>query len=261
MRCCRVPAGLPVSLTSGKFVAIAPTSSARRRRSARTKAVEWRLVDEMVPNSKWKETVAARAKKVASRSDRPKDARGITFTPLERRIEKDRVSYSHVDAEIDRARGACTLTVRGPSSGVPASVTAAHTLGAQFWPLAVARELEDAILHLRTNEAAIGVMLFRTAAVRRRCLSTMIFLRNQRRLADAGDTTFLKRVLKRVDVTAKSLIALIEPGSCFAGTLAELAFAADRSLMLTGSREGTIVSPLRSRWGRRISASIRWATG
>ena len=203
------------------------------------KAVEWRLVDEVVPNSKWKETVAARAKQIASRSDRPKDAQGITLTPLERKIEKDRVSYSHVDAEIDRARGHVTVTVRGPSSGVPASVAAAHTLGAKFWPLTVARELEDAILHLRTNEAAIGVMLFRTDGSAQAVLEYDDFLAKAN-----GDWLmreirhYLKRVLKRVDVTAKSLIALIEPGSCFAGTLAELAFAADRSLMLTGSREG-----------------------
>src|SRR5262249_57314924 len=119
-------------------------------------------VDEVVPNSKWKDTVAARAKNVAARSDRPKDAKGITLTPLERTIEGDRVSYSHVDVEVDRTKGLATVTVRGPSAGLPASVEAAHALGATFWPLVVARELEDAILHLRTNEAAIGVLLLRT---------------------------------------------------------------------------------------------------
>jgi benzoyl-CoA-dihydrodiol lyase len=203
------------------------------------KAVEWRLVDEVVPNSKWKDAVAARAREVAARSDRPKAAKGITLTPLERKIEKDRVSYSHVDVEIDRVKGLATVTVRGPSTGVPASVEAAHALGARFWPLVVARELEDAILHLRTNEAAIGVMLFRTDGNAQTVLDHDDFL------AKANDDWlmreirhYLKRVLKRVDVTAKSLIALIEPGSCFAGTLAELAFAADRSLMLIGTREG-----------------------
>src|SRR5437016_4537567 len=110
------------------------------------RAVEWRLVDEVVPNSKWKDVVAARAKEIAARSDRPQDAKGITLTPLERKIDKDRVSYSHVDVEIDRARGLATVTVRGPSGAVPASVAAAHALGAKFWPLMVARELEDAIL-------------------------------------------------------------------------------------------------------------------
>ena len=126
------------------------------------KAVEWRLVDEVVPNSKWKDVVAARAHEIAARSDRPKDAKGIALTPLDRKIEADRVAYSHVDVEIDRARGLATVTVRGPSQAVPASVEAAHALGARFWPLTVARELEDAILHLRANEQAIGVVLLRT---------------------------------------------------------------------------------------------------
>ena len=203
------------------------------------KAVEWRLVDEVVPNSKWADTVAARAHEIAARSDRPKDAKGIALTPLQRKIETDRVSYSHVDVDIDRARGLATVTVRGPSHSAPASLEAAHALGAKFWPLTVARELEDAILHLRTNEAAIGVVLLRTDG------SAQAVLEHDDLLAKAnGDWLmreirhYLKRVLKRVDVTAKSLIAVIEPGSCFAGTLAELAFAADRSLMLIGTREG-----------------------
>jgi benzoyl-CoA-dihydrodiol lyase len=204
-----------------------------------TRAVEWRLVDEVVPNSKWKDAVAARAKEIAARSDRPKDAKGITLTPLERKIETDRVSYSHVEVEIDREKGLATVTVRGPSQSVPASVEAAHALGAKFWPLVIARELEDAILHLRTNEAAIGVVLFRTDG------NAQAVLEHDEFLAKAnGDWLmreirhYLKRVLKRVDVTAKSFVTLIEPGSCFAGTLAELAFAADRSLMLIGTREG-----------------------
>jgi benzoyl-CoA-dihydrodiol lyase len=204
-----------------------------------TKAVEWRLVDEVVPNSRWKDTVAARAKEVAARSDRPKDAKGITLTPLQRKIEKDRVSYSHVDVEIDRERSLGTVTVRGPSQGAPVSVEAAHALGAKFWPLIFARELEDAILHLRTNEAAVGVVLFRTDGNAQAVLDHDDFLAKAN-----GDWLmreirhYLKRVFKRVDVTAKSFIALIEPGSCFAGSLAELAFAADRSLMLIGTREG-----------------------
>ena len=203
------------------------------------KAVEWRLVDEVVPNSKWKDAVAARAREIAARSDRPKDAKGIRLTPIERKIEGDRVTYSHVDVEIDRAKGLATVTARGPSQGVPASVEAAHALGAKFWPLVVARELEDAVLHLRSNEAAIGVVLFRTDGNAQAVLEHDDFLAKAN-----GDWLmreirhYLKRVLKRVDVTAKSLIALIEPGSCFAGLLADLAFAADRSLMLIGTREG-----------------------
>ena len=178
-------------------------------------------------------------REIAARSDRPKDAKGIALTPLERKIEADRVSYSHVDVEIDRARGLATVTVRGPSQGAPASVEAAHALGAKFWPLTVARELEDAILHLRANEQTIGVVLMRTDGNAQAVLEHDDFLSRAN-----GDWLmreirhYLKRVLKRLDVTPRSMIALIEPGSCFAGTLAELAFAADRSLMLIGTREG-----------------------
>ena len=204
-----------------------------------TKAVEWRLVDEVVPNSKWKESVAARAKELAKRSDRPAGAKGIKLTPIDRKIEGDRVSYKHVDVEIDRERGVANVTVRGPSEPVPASVEKAHALGAAFWPLAMARELEDAILHLRLNEPTIGVILFRTEGDAKAALAHDALVLN-----GSGDWLmreirhYLKRVLKRVDVTAKTTMALVEPGSCFAGTLAELAFAADRSLMFIGTREG-----------------------
>ena len=203
------------------------------------KAVEWRLVDEVVPNSKWKETVAARAHEIAARSDRPKDGKGITLGALSRKIDGDRVTYSCVDVEIDRPRSLVTITVRGPSQAVPASVEAAHALGDKFWPLTIARELEDAILHLRANEASIGVVLLRTDGNAQAVLEHDDFL-----VKANGDWLmreirhYLKRVLKRVDVTPRSFIALIEPGSCFAGTLAELAFAADRSIMLTGTRKG-----------------------
>jgi benzoyl-CoA-dihydrodiol lyase len=204
-----------------------------------SKAVDWRLVDEVVSNSKWKDAVAARAHEIAARSDRPQDAKGIALTPLTRKIDGDHVSYSHVDVEIDRGRGLAAVTVRGPADAVPASVEAAHELGAGFWPLTVARELEDAILHLRTNEQAIGVLLLRTDGNGQKVLDHDDFLSRAN-----GDWLmreirhYLKRVLKRLDVTSRSMIALIETGSCFAGTLAELAFAADRSLMLIGTREG-----------------------
>jgi benzoyl-CoA-dihydrodiol lyase len=151
----------------------------------------------------------------------------------------DRMTYSHVEVEIDRARGLVTVTVRGPSQGVPASIEAAHALGDKFWPLTVARELEDAILHLRANEATLGVVLLRTNGDAQAVLAYDDFLSRFE-----GDWLmreirhYLKRTLKRIDVTPRSFIALIEPGSCFAGTLAELAFAADRSIMLVGTRKG-----------------------
>jgi benzoyl-CoA-dihydrodiol lyase len=201
------------------------------------KAVEWRLVDEVVPNSKWAETVAARARDLAARSDRPRDAKGITLTPLDRRQNGDAIAYSHVNLDIDRQRGMATLTLRGPANSVPASVAAAHAQGAAFWPLALARELEDAILHLRANEPAIGLVIFRTEGDAQSVLGHDALL-------GQGDWLmreirhYVKRVLKRIDVTSRSFIALVEPGTCFAGTLAELVVAADRSLMLIGTREG-----------------------
>ncbi len=203
-----------------------------------TKAVEWRLVDETVPPSKWKDAVAARAHELAKRSDRPASG-GIKLTPLQRQIANGRVSYSHVEIEIDRGRSVATVTVRGPGQPVPASIDAAHALGDKFWPLAVARELEDAILHLRMNEPTINVVLLRTDGSAQAVLAHDDFLANAN-----GDWLmreirhYLKRVFKRIDVTAKTFFAVIEPGSCFAGTLAELAFAADRSFMLVGTREG-----------------------
>ena len=201
------------------------------------KAVEWRLVDEVVPNSKWDDAVAARARELASRSDRPGDAKGIKLTPLERRQNGDTIAYAHVGLDIDRERGIATLTARAPADGVPSSVAAAHQQGAAFWPLALARELEDAILHLRANEPTIGLVIFRTEGDAQNVLAHDALLAETDWLMREV-RNYLKRVLKRIDVTSRSFIALIEPGTCFAGTLAELVLAADRSLMLIGTRDG-----------------------
>jgi benzoyl-CoA-dihydrodiol lyase len=203
------------------------------------KAVEWRLVDETAPASKWRDAVDARARELATRSDRPKDAKGISLTPLERTFAEDSVTYPHVTVELERTRGLATVTVRAPTNGAPQSAAGAQAQGASFWPLAMARELEDAILHLRANEGEVGLVVFRTEGDPQAVLAYDALLER----AD-GDwflrevRHYVKRVLKRVDMTAKSLVALVEPGGCFAGTLAELAFAADRSLMLIGTREG-----------------------
>jgi benzoyl-CoA-dihydrodiol lyase len=204
-----------------------------------TKARDWRLVDEVAPPSKWDEAVRARARALAERSDRPANGKGIALTPLRRQADGDRMSWSHVEVEIDRPRNVAALTVRGPSQPVPASRDAAHALGAAFWPLTVARELEDAILHLRTNEPAIGVLLLKTEGEAQGVLDHDAFLvawQDDWLLREVRH--YLKRVLKRIDVTAKTFIALIEPGSCFAGTLAELVFASDRAMMLIGTRDG-----------------------
>ncbi|MGA8591418.1 MAG: 2,3-epoxybenzoyl-CoA dihydrolase [Pseudolabrys sp.] len=207
------------------------------------KAVDWRLVDEVVPPSKWKDAVAAREHELAKRSDRHISG-GIKLTPLQRKVEDARISYSHVEVEVERARSVAIVTVRGPMQPAPVSVDAAHALGDKFWPLTVARELEDAILHLRVNEPSINVVLLRTDGNAQAVLEHDDFLAKAN-----GDWLmreirhYLKRVFKRIDVTAKTFFALIEPGSCFAGTLAELAFAADRSLMLIGMLEGDNRAP------------------
>ena len=203
------------------------------------KAVDWRLVDEVVTKSKWDDAVRARAKELAARSDRPRDGKGVTLSALERRSENGAIAYSHVRLEIERERGVAGIVVRGPAQAAPASADAAQALGASFWPLAMARELEDAILHLRFNEPKLGVVLLRTEGDARAVLDhDRFFAAQQDHWLMREIRHYVKRVFKRLDVTARSLIALIEPGSCFAGSLAELAFAADRSLMLIGTHDG-----------------------
>jgi benzoyl-CoA-dihydrodiol lyase len=216
-----------------------------------TKAVEWRLVDEAVPPSKWDDAVKARAAEIALRSDRPVSGKGIKLATLQRKFTDNGVEYSHVDVAIDRDKSIATVTVKSPNDPVPSSVDAAHKLGAAFWPLAVARELEDAILHLRSNEAAIALLVFKTEGDAKTVLAYDDFL-----LKSGSDWLmreirhYLKRVFKRLDVTPKTMMALIEPGSCFAGTLAELVFAADRSAMLVGTREGDNKEPAAITLGR-----------
>jgi benzoyl-CoA-dihydrodiol lyase len=208
------------------------------------KAVDWRLVDEVVTKSKWQEAVTARARELAARSDRPRDGQGVTLAPLDRRSENGAIVYSHVRLALERDRGIASLTVQAPAQPPPESGEEARALGAAFWPLAMARELEDAILHLRFNEPTLGVLVLRTEGDARTVLD------HDRLLAAQQDhwlmrevRHYVKRVFKRLDVTARSLIACIEPGSCFAGSLAELAFAADRALMLIGSNDGDNRAP------------------
>jgi len=202
------------------------------------RAVHWRLVDEVVPPSLWEQAVAARAAELARGSDRPADARGIALTPLTREISDDMIRYDHVRVELDRAGRRAALTVRGPDV-LPDDTDAICAEGAAFWPLAVARELDDAILHLRLNEPALGLLLLRTEGDPDRVLAADALLEAHRAHWLVREVRlYLKRVLKRLDLTSRSVIALIEPGSCFAGTLAELAFAADRAVMFAGERPG-----------------------
>jgi benzoyl-CoA-dihydrodiol lyase len=199
------------------------------------RAVRWRLVDQAVPNTKFEGAILEAAKALATQSDRPGgDAKGIRLTPLERAFADDGVTYGCLKIAIDRAGRRATLTLSGPTRP-PAGVDAMLQEGARFWPLRLARELDDAILHLRLNEPQLGVLIFKTEGEPSLVLAHDDFLdANKDHWLAREILHYWKRVLKRVDVTARSLVALIEPRGCFAGTLAELAFASDRSFMLVG---------------------------
>ena len=216
------------------------TSEGLRGKRAR----EWNLVDELAPRSSFDETVQTRALTFAAQSDRPADAVGISLTPLARSIEDTTIAYEHVTIELDRALRTASFTIHAPSGDLPLTLEAVHTAGARFWPLALAREFDDAMLHLRLNEEEIGTWVFRTSG------EAALVEAADRLLSEHADdwlireiTLYLKRTFQRLDVSARSLIALIEPGSCFVGTLLELALAADRSYMLDGTSEGSGLPP------------------
>jgi benzoyl-CoA-dihydrodiol lyase len=201
------------------------------------RAVEWRLVDEVVPPSAWEEKVAERARELAARSE-SQTGNGIRLLPLQRSIADDAVSYNHVHVAIDRAARSATIMVQGPGT-LPGDLRGIHDAGAAFWPLAMARELDDALLHLRLNEPSIGLIIFRSTGDAADALAADSLLEQyQTDWLVREIRLLLKRVFKRVDMMARSLITLIEPGSCFAGTLAELAFAADRAVMFAGTVTG-----------------------
>jgi benzoyl-CoA-dihydrodiol lyase len=203
------------------------------------RAVTWRLVDEIAPNSRFDAAVKSAADKLAASSDRPAGATGISLTPLDRRIESDAINYSSVKIEIDRPARRATITVLGPKEEVPGSAEAMHQEGAKFWPLRLARELDDGILHLRLNELEIGTLVFKSQGDPQLALAFDAFLdANSRHWLAREIRNYWKRVLKRIDVTSRSLVALVEPGSCFAGTLAEILFACDRSFMFAGTAKG-----------------------
>jgi benzoyl-CoA-dihydrodiol lyase len=198
------------------------------------KAVDWGLVDEVVPRPVWERTVRERALEIAARSNRP-PSHGIALTPLPKQRDDDQIRYDHVTCVLDRTAGTAQIMVGGPRTEVPSTVDEVRELGAAFWPLAVTRELDDLILDLRTNETELGTWLLRTAG------RVDAVLAHDRLLLDHADdwlvneiVLYLRRTLKRLDVTSRSLIALVEPGSCFAGSLLELALAADRSYHLAG---------------------------
>jgi benzoyl-CoA-dihydrodiol lyase len=195
-------------------------------------AVAWNLVDESVPLSRFAAAVEARAAAAAERSTRPADAQPVALAPLARTETADGLSYTTVEAAFDRAARRVDITVHGPTAAPPADI---HAAGEQWWPMRFARELDDLILRLRTNELDLGTWVIRTAG------DAELVLGYDKQLAALADDwyanevrQYLKRTFKRLDVTSRSLFAVIEPGSCFAGTLLELALACDRQYMLDG---------------------------
>ena len=208
------------------------------------RAVEWHLVDAVIPSSSFDEEVRARATAHAARSDRPGHAAGIALTPFARHIEADSIEYSHLAISIDRELRAATFILKAPTTPVPTKLEAILAEGAHFWPLAIMREVDDAILHLRFNEEEIGTWIFKSEGDAQAVLDADEVLENN---ADhwfiREVLLFTRRVLKRIDVSARSLIAAVEPGSCFAGTLLEFVLAADQSYMLAGQFEGDEAPP------------------
>ncbi|HTZ78270.1 MAG TPA: 2,3-epoxybenzoyl-CoA dihydrolase [Stellaceae bacterium] len=200
-------------------------------RAERAKA--WRLVDFSAPPQKFADAVRARVAALAQTSDRPAEAVGVRLPPLARRVDARGYHYDHVDVALDRERRVATLTVTGPGPDQPREIADILAQGASWWPLAMARELDDAILMLRTNESELGTLLLKT----RGSVETML-TSDGTMLAHAGHwfvrevTGYLRRTLARLDVSSRSFFAVIERQSCFAGTLLELALAADRSYML-----------------------------
>ena len=205
-----------------------------------TRAKEWGLVDETVRTQEFTEFVGKRAAALASQSDRPEDAKGITLTPLERTIDESGIHYRYVDVVFDRSARTATITVRGPGSGSrePGSVDAALEQGAGWWPLQMARELDDAILSLRTNELELGLWIFRTLGDPEAVAAIDRFvLEHQHHWFVREVLGMLRRTFARLDVSSRSMFSIVTPGSCFAGTLLELAFASDRTYMLHTEEE------------------------
>jgi benzoyl-CoA-dihydrodiol lyase len=204
------------------------------------RARQWKLVDHVAKPQQFTQAVKDRAAALAAQSTRPGAGPGITLSPLERTIDATGYHYRHVDASIDRAARTATLTVRAPSDAQPETIEAIYRAGAQWWPLAMARELDDAILMLRTNEPEIGLWILKTRGAIDAVLATDAALADNQTdwfvLATIG---FLRRTLARLDVSSRTLFAIIDQGSCFAGTLLELALAADRSYMLLLPEEET----------------------
>jgi benzoyl-CoA-dihydrodiol lyase len=201
-------------------------------------AVEWGLVDATVPRNAFADEITRRTLEAAATSKRPSDAQGVTLTPLAREVSGDEITYPHVSAKIDRSGRRVDITVFGPRDAPPADAAAVLGQGVDYWPMAVTRALDDLILHLRTNEPDAGSWVLRTIGD-----ADLVLAYDAQLTALSGDWFvsevhhYYKRTLKRLDVTSRSLFAVLEPGSCFVGLLLELALASDRQYMLDGLYE------------------------
>ncbi|WP_134765219.1 2,3-epoxybenzoyl-CoA dihydrolase [Nocardioides sp. 1609] len=200
-------------------------------------AVQWGLIDATYPKRVWSEKIAEHATAAAARSTRA-GGQGVSLTPLERTIEDHAISYPFVTAQLDHEARRVDVTVHGPDSAPPSDAEGVLAQGIDYWPLAVTRALDDLVLRLRTNEQQLGTWVFRTQGD---ADAVLAYDQQLRELSDDWFVNevnhFYKRFLKRLDVTSRSLMAVIEPGSCFAGLLAELALACDRQYMLQGVYE------------------------
>ncbi len=197
------------------------------------KAVDWRLVDSIAKTAVFAQKVQERALELAAQSDRPADGQGVTMTPLKRTLEADALRYQYVSVEIERAKRTATFTVKSPTGAQPTDIAGIEKAGADWFPLAMARELEDAILQMRTNELDIGVWLIKTEGDAAAVLaSDAVLMAHQNHWLVRETIGLMRRTFSRLDVSSRSLFALIEPGSCFAGSFLELALACDRSYML-----------------------------
>ena len=210
------------------------------------RAVEWSLVDETASRSGFDDAVSARALEMTAGSDRPQSGPGVELTPLERKVSDDRLEYQHLLLELDRDAGLARMTVTGPRQSPPPSAEGAVALGAGFWPLALARELDDALVHLRLNEPALGQLVMTSRGDLSAVAAHDDFLgANLEHWLVREIVLYWKRVLKRIDVSSRTLFTLIEPLSCFAGLLFELVLAADRSYMFEDEREEDGAAPPR----------------
>jgi benzoyl-CoA-dihydrodiol lyase len=199
------------------------------------KALAWRLVDTIAKPAQFHAKVQERAQALAASSDRPSSVNGVALTPIERTIEPDALSYSHVKVTIDRGARAAAFVIKGPSGPQPQDIAAIEARGANWYPLALARELEDAILSMRTNEPDTGVWLMKTEGEPEAVLAMDATLHALREYWLVRKTIgYLRRTFSRLDVTSRSLFALVDEGSCFAGSLLELALACDRIYHLAG---------------------------